>query len=183
MIRFEPMTGAFLAPPLRRLLLLRLRGPPPPPADLAALAGELEEAARSHAVTLVLQRRPDEPAAALVAALPSRDLSWELTRLRAQGFAALPEASCELSLCEGDLLVLRFSGNITAKGQRSPRWRPRFPVQRTEVGGGLFQGAARSGGCPSTLSCRAASCCTSPRWTRSGTTARLTTRAPPSSTR
>lgn len=64
----------------------------------------------------MLQRRPDEPRAILVAALPSRDLSWELTKLRAQGYGGLPEASSRLSVREGDQLALRFSGNIAAEG-------------------------------------------------------------------
>lgn len=100
---------------LCRLLLLRLLSPLLP-RQLASLAEELEESARSHAVTLVLQRRPDQPEAVLVAALPSRDLSWELSKLRAQGYAGLPEASAQLSLSEGDQLLLRFRGNIAAKG-------------------------------------------------------------------
>lgn len=86
------------------------------PCDLTSLAEELEEAAHRHAVTLVLQRRPEEPEAVLVAALPSRGLSWELTKLRAQGYSGLLEASTELSMGEGDQLILQFSGNITTKG-------------------------------------------------------------------
>lgn len=97
--------------------MLRLLSPLQP-CDLTSLAEELEESAHSHAITLVLQRRPDEPDAVLVAALPSRDLSWELTKLRAQGYSGLPEASTELPMCEGDQLVLQFSGNITTKGDR-----------------------------------------------------------------
>lgn len=102
--------------------MLRLLSPLQP-CHFTSLAEELEESARSHAVTLVLQRRSDEPHAILVAALPSRDLSWELTKLRAQGYGGLPEASSELSMREGDRLVLRFSGNIAAKGYRLHRSR------------------------------------------------------------
>lgn len=98
--------------------MLRLRSSLQP-SHLSSLAEELEESVRSHAVTLVLQRRPEEPDAVLVAALPRRDLSWELTRLRAQGYAGPPEASSELSMCEGDQLVLRFSGNVAATGDQS----------------------------------------------------------------
>lgn len=95
--------------------MLRLLSPLQP-CDLTSLAEELEESAHSHAVTLVLQRRPEEPDAVLVAALPSRELSWELTKLRAQGYSGLPEASTDLSMCEGDQLILQFSSNITTKG-------------------------------------------------------------------
>ncbi|KAE8279138.1 Death domain-containing protein 1 [Larimichthys crocea] len=63
----------------------------------------------------LLVRRQDEPHVVLVAALPSRDLSWELSKLRTRGYAGLPEeTSTEISMCEGDQLLLRFSGNITS---------------------------------------------------------------------
>lgn len=97
----------------RRLLVVRLLSPLQP-CQLTSLAEELEESVRCHAVTVVLQRRQDEPHAVLVAALPSRDLSWELSKLRAQGYDGLPETSSEISMREGDQLLLRFSGNITS---------------------------------------------------------------------
>ncbi|XP_074480227.1 death domain-containing protein 1 [Sebastes fasciatus] len=103
-----------------RLLVVRLLSPLQP-CHLASLAEELEESACRHAVTVVLQRRRDEPHAVLVAALPSRDLSWELSRLRARGYSGLPETSSEISMCEGDQLLLRFSGNITSTGTQNDR--------------------------------------------------------------
>ncbi|XP_029944282.1 death domain-containing protein 1 [Salarias fasciatus] len=97
-----------------RLLVVRLLGPLPP-GVLASLAEELEEAVCCHSVTVVLQRRQDEPHAVLVAALPSRDLGWELSRLRAQGYSGPAETSPEVCMREADQLLLRFSGNITSK--------------------------------------------------------------------
>ncbi|XP_068569977.1 death domain-containing protein 1 [Cebidichthys violaceus] len=103
-----------------RLLVVRLLSPLRP-CRLASLAEELEESVRCHAVTVVLQRRPDEPHAVLVAALPSRELGWELSKLRAQGYSGLSEttseAASEIFMCEGDQLLLRFSGNITSTGR------------------------------------------------------------------
>ncbi|XP_044040854.1 death domain-containing protein 1 [Siniperca chuatsi] len=100
-----------------RLLVVRLLSPLQP-CHLTSLAEELEESVCCHAVTIVLQRRQDEPHAVLVAALPSRDLSWELSKLRARGYSGLlgtsSETSSEISMCEGDQLLLRFSGNITS---------------------------------------------------------------------
>ncbi|KAM9335564.1 death domain-containing protein 1 [Symphorus nematophorus] len=101
-----------------RLLVVRLLSPLQP-CHLTSLAEELEESVCCHAVTVVLQRRQDEPHAVLVAALPSRDLNWELTKLRAQGYDDLLETSSEISMCEGDQLLLRFSGNITSKGNQN----------------------------------------------------------------
>lgn len=106
-------TPSSSVPPLR-LLVVRLLSPLQP-CRLATLAEELEESACCHTVTIVLQRRQAEPHAALVAALPSRDLGWELSRLRARGYSGLP--SSEISMREGDQLLLRFSGNITSAGR------------------------------------------------------------------
>uniref|UniRef100_A0A665WNX9 Death domain containing 1 n=1 Tax=Echeneis naucrates TaxID=173247 RepID=A0A665WNX9_ECHNA len=97
------------------LLLVRLLSPLQS-CHLTSLAEELEESVGCHAVTVILQRRQDEPHAVLVAALPSRDLSWELNKLRAQGYSGLLEASSDVSMREGDQLLLRFSGNITSAG-------------------------------------------------------------------
>uniref|UniRef100_A0A671W8N9 Death domain containing 1 n=1 Tax=Sparus aurata TaxID=8175 RepID=A0A671W8N9_SPAAU len=92
------------------LLVVRLLSPLLP-CHLASLAEELEESVCCHAVTVVLQPRQDEPHAVLVAALPSRDLGWELSKLRAQGYGGLSEASSEIYMREGDQLLLRFSGS------------------------------------------------------------------------
>ena len=106
-----------------RLLVVRLHSPlsPRPCPSLASLAGELEESARLHAVTVVvLQRRPEDPQALLVAALPSgRHLSWELSKLQAQGYGGLAEASAaEVFMREGEQLVVTFTGNITSNTGR-----------------------------------------------------------------
>lgn len=103
-----------------RLLVFRLLSPLQP-CHLTALAEELESAARLHSVTIVLRCRRDDPHSVLLAALPSRDLSWELSRLRAQGWDGLIETSSEVLLCEGDQLLLHFSGNITSAGVTSGR--------------------------------------------------------------
>lgn len=84
------------------------------PGQLASLAEELEESAGRHSVTVVVHRRQEEPCVVLVAALLSRDLSWELSKLRAQGYGSVPETSAEISMSEGEQLLLRFGGNITS---------------------------------------------------------------------
>ncbi|XP_031145827.1 death domain-containing protein 1 isoform X2 [Sander lucioperca] len=101
-----------------RLLVVRLLSPLQP-CRITSLAEELEESVCCHAATVVLQRRQDEPRVVLVAALPSKDLGWELSKLRAQGFSGLLETSAEISMCEGDQLLLHFSGNITSKGTQN----------------------------------------------------------------
>ena len=92
-------------------------GSPLQPCHLISLAEELEEAACCHAVTIILQRQSDDPHTVLVAALPSRDLSWELSRLQAQGFGGLVETSSEICMHEADQLFLHFSGNISSTGR------------------------------------------------------------------
>ncbi|XP_039997492.1 death domain-containing protein 1 [Xiphias gladius] len=118
-----------------RLLVVRLLSPLQP-CHLTSLAEELEGSVGCHTVTVVLQCRQDEPHTVLVAALPSRDLSWELNRLRAQGYSGLPETSSDISMCEGDQLLLRFSGNIASTGAHNdqnhvPHERIAFHSQRT----------------------------------------------------
>ncbi|KAG7241618.1 hypothetical protein INR49_025538 [Caranx melampygus] len=110
-----------------RLLLVRLLSPLQP-FHLTSLAEELEESVGCHVVTVVLQHRQDEPHAALVAILLSRDLSWELNKLRAQGYSGLVETSSDISMCEGDQLLLRFSGNITSTGSQNKQ--NDFPHER-----------------------------------------------------
>lgn len=88
------------------------------PCDLTGLAEELEESVCRQAVTIVLHRRRDDPHSVLVAALLSRDLSWELSKLQAQGYNGPVETSPEISMWEGEQLVLRICGNITSTGGR-----------------------------------------------------------------
>ncbi|XP_071316042.1 death domain-containing protein 1 [Trachinotus anak] len=123
-----------LAESFDRLLLVRLLSPLQP-CHLTSLAEELEDSVGCHAVTVILQHRQDEPHTVLVAALPSRDLSWELNKLRAQGYSGLLETSSDISMCEGDQLLLRFSGNITSTGNHNnqndvPNQRITFHSQR-----------------------------------------------------
>ncbi|XP_053199071.1 death domain-containing protein 1 [Scomber japonicus] len=101
-----------------RLLVVRLLSPLQP-CHLTSLAQELEESVCCHAVTVVLWRRQDEPHAVLVAALPSRDLSWEMSKLQAEGYSDLLETSSEICMREGDQLLICFSGNITATGTQT----------------------------------------------------------------
>ncbi|KAK9524785.1 hypothetical protein VZT92_017153 [Zoarces viviparus] len=67
-----------------RLLVVRLLSPLRP-CRLASLAEELKESVCCYAVTVVLRRRRDEPHAVLAAALPGRELGWELSKLRCPG--------------------------------------------------------------------------------------------------
>uniref|UniRef100_A0AAZ1XBE2 Death domain containing 1 n=1 Tax=Oreochromis aureus TaxID=47969 RepID=A0AAZ1XBE2_OREAU len=113
-----------------RLLVLRLLSSLRP-CHLTCLAEELEESVCCHAVTVVLLRSRDEPRALLVAVVPSRDLSWELHRLRAQGYSDLVETSSEISMREADQLLLRFTGNITCTACPSSCFPSLTPTSRS----------------------------------------------------
>ncbi|XP_069026061.1 death domain-containing protein 1 [Embiotoca jacksoni] len=103
-----------------RLLVVRLLSPLQP-GHLTSLAEELEDSVCRHTVAVVLQRRHGEPHGVLVAAVPSRDLGWELSRLQAEGSGGLVETSSEISMREADQLLLRFTGNITSTGGASTK--------------------------------------------------------------
>ncbi|XP_077400979.1 death domain-containing protein 1 [Vanacampus margaritifer] len=101
-----------------RLLVVRLFSPLQP-RHLTSLAEELVESAGRHAVTVVIWRHRDEPRAVLVAALPSRELSWELSRLQAAGNGGPLQTSPEICMQEGDQLVLHLCGNVSCAGAQT----------------------------------------------------------------
>ncbi|XP_062305830.1 death domain-containing protein 1 [Osmerus eperlanus] len=82
-------------------------------SHLVSLVEEVEACVQRTMVTIVLQRRRDDPQAAVVAVFPSRDLGWELSKLRAQAYCGPPEPSQETPMCEGEQLLLSFTGNVT----------------------------------------------------------------------
>uniref|UniRef100_A0A671L091 Death domain containing 1 n=1 Tax=Sinocyclocheilus anshuiensis TaxID=1608454 RepID=A0A671L091_9TELE len=79
---------------------------------LISLVEDLEEAIKSFSVTVVLHHERLDPSSVVVATLPSRDVSWALCELQALDYCGPPEPSSELSMKEGEQLLLRFSGNI-----------------------------------------------------------------------
>ncbi|XP_063042951.1 death domain-containing protein 1 [Engraulis encrasicolus] len=110
-----------LAEHFERLLVFRLQFPVRS-SYLVAVVEEIEASVRRAMVTIVLRRQRQDPHSVVVAALPSRDLDWELAKLQGQAYCGPPEPSGEISMAEGDQLLLSFSGNITgmAKGDTRP---------------------------------------------------------------
>ncbi|KAF4110805.1 hypothetical protein G5714_007836 [Onychostoma macrolepis] len=98
-----------------RLIVLRLQSSVKS-SYLISLVEELEEAIKSFSVTVVLHHERLDPSSVVVATLPSRDVSRALCELQALGYCGPPEPSSELSMKEGEQLLLRFSGNITCNG-------------------------------------------------------------------
>nr|XP_049608424.1 death domain-containing protein 1 [Syngnathus scovelli] len=98
-----------------RLLVVRLLAPLQP-CHLISLAEDLVESARRHQVTVVLWRHRNDPRTVLVAALPSRELSWELSRLQAKTNGGPMETSPEICMEEGDQLLLHLCGNVSCAG-------------------------------------------------------------------
>ncbi|XP_067257252.1 death domain-containing protein 1 [Chanodichthys erythropterus] len=94
-----------------RLIVLRLQSSVKS-SYLTSLVEELEEAVKIFSVTVVLHHERLDPSSAVVATLPSRDVSAAVRELQALGYYGPPEPSSELSMREGEQLLLRFSGNI-----------------------------------------------------------------------
>ncbi|XP_062373221.1 death domain-containing protein 1 [Sardina pilchardus] len=104
-----------------RLIVLRLQFPTRS-SNLCAMVEEIEDSVRRVMVTIVLRRQRQDPHSVVVAALPSRDLSWELAKLQGQAYCGPPDPSGEIAMSEGDQLLLSFNGNITAdQGSKSPK--------------------------------------------------------------
>ncbi|XP_056156182.1 death domain-containing protein 1 [Lampris incognitus] len=113
---------------------------------LLSLAEELEGSVGRHTAAVVLLHQREERHTVLVAILPGRELSWELTKLRARGYSGAPGPQPEISMCEGDQLLLCFSGNITSTGTQNnqngipcecitfhSQWKNRLLLNLTEV--------------------------------------------------
>uniref|UniRef100_A0AAY4ANF2 Death domain-containing protein 1 n=1 Tax=Denticeps clupeoides TaxID=299321 RepID=A0AAY4ANF2_9TELE len=115
-----------------RLIAVRLRSSSSP-SGLAGLVQELENTVQDVMATLIFQHERDDPRSVMVALLPSRDLSWEMNRLQALERWSPPEACGEIFMCEGELLLLSFSGNLTATGTHGHKYPDRitFHSQRS----------------------------------------------------
>lgn len=83
---------------------------------LITLINDLEEAMCHTMVNVVLYRKKEKPSNAVVVVVPYKELSWELMKLREEGYCSPPDPSDELSMREGEQLILRFSGNISSSG-------------------------------------------------------------------
>ncbi|XP_076829629.1 death domain-containing protein 1 isoform X2 [Brachyhypopomus gauderio] len=101
-----------------RLIVLRLLSSTRPPCCMSSFVEELEESVRTCAVTIVLQTGREDPGSVALTALPSRELSCGLVELQAQDYWGRPEPSAEISMREGEQLLLRFSGNIISTGDQ-----------------------------------------------------------------
>ncbi|TSL40982.1 Death domain-containing protein 1 [Bagarius yarrelli] len=99
-----------------RLIVLRLLSPVRP-SCLVLFAEELQESVRTCTVSIVIHRKQEDPSSVVLAVLPSKNLSWGLTELHAQGYYGSPEQSSKILMREGEQLLVKFSGNISNTGQ------------------------------------------------------------------
>uniref|UniRef100_A0A3B3Z6E6 Death domain-containing protein n=1 Tax=Periophthalmus magnuspinnatus TaxID=409849 RepID=A0A3B3Z6E6_9GOBI len=100
-----------------RLLVVRLLSTLSP-CHLVSLVQDLEEAVYCHTVVIVILKQNKDPHAMMVAVVLSKDLTWELSKLKAQGFSSTTGCSLEITMYEGDRLLLHFSGNISSEGKK-----------------------------------------------------------------
>ncbi|XP_078081145.1 death domain-containing protein 1 [Mustelus asterias] len=77
---------------------------------------ELEEAIRFTMVNVVMYHKRDNFHHIIVQMAPSKDLQWELVKLREEGYRGPPEPSEEFPMREGEQLILKLSGNIKSLG-------------------------------------------------------------------
>uniref|UniRef100_H3AFU5 Death domain containing 1 n=1 Tax=Latimeria chalumnae TaxID=7897 RepID=H3AFU5_LATCH len=90
----------------------------------------LEEAICYTMVNVVVHHKKEDVHNAVVVVVPSKHLRWELMALREEGFRGPPEPSEEISMREGEQLILRFNGNISSLGNKKDLQRLTFHAQR-----------------------------------------------------
>ncbi|XP_028657825.1 death domain-containing protein 1 [Erpetoichthys calabaricus] len=84
---------------------------------LTEITLKLEEAIVNTLINVVLYRKKEDPNNAVVLAVPNKDLRWELMKLRDEGYSSPPDPSDEISIKEGEQVLLHFVGNISAIGE------------------------------------------------------------------
>ncbi|XP_078415842.1 death domain-containing protein 1 [Cetorhinus maximus] len=77
---------------------------------------DLEEAIRFTMVNVIMYHKRDNFHHIVVQMVPSKDLQWELLKLREEGYRGPPEPSEEFPMREGEQLSLKLSGNIKSLG-------------------------------------------------------------------
>ncbi|XP_067827613.1 death domain-containing protein 1 [Heptranchias perlo] len=73
---------------------------------------ELEEAIRFTMVNVIMYHKRDNFHHIIVQMVPSKDLQWEVVKLREEGYRGPPEPSEEFPMREGEQLMLKLCGNI-----------------------------------------------------------------------
>ncbi|XP_041038759.1 death domain-containing protein 1 [Carcharodon carcharias] len=77
---------------------------------------DLEEAIQFTMVNVIMYHKRDNFHHIVVQMVPSKDLQWELVKLREEGYRGPPEPSEEFPMREGEQLSLKLSGNIKSLG-------------------------------------------------------------------
>ncbi|KAF4019834.1 hypothetical protein G4228_011455 [Cervus hanglu yarkandensis] len=83
-------------------------------SHLVSFVKSLEEAMFSTTACVILYHRKDNPHRIVILAVPSKDLYQVLGNLRSEASSGPPEPSRHFQVKEGELLLLRFTGNIFA---------------------------------------------------------------------
>nr|XP_020771396.1 death domain-containing protein 1 isoform X1 [Odocoileus virginianus texanus] len=83
-------------------------------SHLVSFVKSLEEAMFSTTACVILYHQKDNPRRIVILAVPSKDLYQVLGSLRSEASSGPPEPSRHFQVKEGELLLLRFTGNIFA---------------------------------------------------------------------
>ena len=84
---------------------------------LVSFVKSLEEAMFSTTACVILYYQKDNPQRIVILVVPSKDLYQVLGNLRSEASSGPPEPSRHFQVKEGELLLLRFTGNIFASSK------------------------------------------------------------------
>ena len=100
-----------------RFVLMRLHSSPPRSPEVVELAGRLEEAVRERPVNMVVRQQAKDMAFVYLEVCNSDLTDRRLQALQQDGFDAGPQPSSTVFLTEGQMVEVRFRGNITNQDQ------------------------------------------------------------------
>ncbi|XP_059844611.1 death domain-containing protein 1 [Hypanus sabinus] len=83
---------------------------------LISFIQKLEEVIQLTMVNIIIYHKRDNSHHIVVLMVPSKDLQWELVKLREEGFQGPLEPSEEFPMREGEQLILKLCGNIKSLG-------------------------------------------------------------------
>ncbi|XP_013408435.1 uncharacterized protein LOC106172334 [Lingula anatina] len=109
-----------LREPLTRFMVLRTRTTIGP-NEAVHMAASIESYVESRLTQIILKQKTDDPNEIIVSCVPAKESDKALQKLNEEGYEEGPGASSDIIINEGDVLEVRFRGNIKSEENKRLR--------------------------------------------------------------